>query len=46
MINKYMKLLEKVYDQFEQRKCSAKWFDEMANHIHKELWNIEQQAAA
>ncbi|QWI73278.1 hypothetical protein ER45_030465 (plasmid) [Bacillus mycoides] len=46
MSENYMEVLEKVYDLFEQRKCSAKWFDEMANHIHKELWKIEQQAAA
>lgn len=35
MIDKYMKLLEKVYDLFESRKCSAKWFDDTANYIHK-----------
>ena len=46
MIDKYMKLLERVYDLFENRKCTATWFDDIANHIHKELWKIEQQAAA
>jgi len=46
MIDKYMKLLEKVYDLFENRKCSAKWFDDTANHIHKKIWIIETKDAA
>jgi hypothetical protein len=45
MIDNYMKLLERIYDQFESRKCTAAWFDEMANHIHKILWNIEMKDA-
>ncbi|MBJ8202354.1 hypothetical protein JDS91_13455 [Bacillus cereus] len=41
----YMFLLERAHDLLENCKCTAKWFDETANHIHKELCNIETKDA-
>ncbi|MEC3196751.1 hypothetical protein P9Z84_29320 [Bacillus cereus] len=45
MNENYMKLLERVYDLFESRKCTAKWFDDTANHIHMKLWKLEKKDA-